>query len=572
VSRGAKAPTHSAKWILGLLFVAAGISQARVQLWGRDEILAKAKKTKRFVVSRTEFARRGTIFSSDGKILAQSDDCFELGLEYARVPQSPGFYLELGEASGIASTELSEPARAGIKSRTWRRPIAGGSAKDIQDVKVRWRADGISLRRVLQRQYPLGEVASVVVGTVKEEKAIAGIERSRNDMLEGADGFTQGMVDRAGSFLPMRLDSGSAPQEDGQPVTLTLDTRLQSVAVSQVKHAVETNKADRGVAIALDPRTGDIQAMACWPTFDPAGRKLTDRDTDFNPAVMGAYEPGSTFKILTLAKALDAGVVNDSFSKYCNGELKLNKSWRVRCDLHHGSRAHGQVDLQKAIAKSCNVCAATWALNVGYAEMVEFLETIGLLSKTHVGLPGERAGLFNRNEYAKPLQIANIGFGQSLTATPLALASAFASIANGGIRVDPRIIKAIGRTAVRQSEGKRVFSTSTATKVRELMEAVIETDAGTGSSLRIPGYRLAGKTGTAQKVNTQTGRVGGGGYVSSFVGFVPSDQPKSVILVMIDNPKGGQYYGASVAGPVFVEMARAVIRISGIQPQPAGGK
>ncbi|MBV6457183.1 MAG: putative peptidoglycan D,D-transpeptidase PenA [Fimbriimonadaceae bacterium] len=551
------------------MFVAAGVSQARVHLWGSGDILAKAKQTRRFVVSRTEFARRGTIYSSDGRVLAQSDDCFELGLEYRRIPSSPGFFLELGEAAGIASTELSEPAGAGVKSRTWRRPITGSQAKDIQNVKVRWRADGVSLRRVLQREYPLREAASALIGAIREGKPIGGLERSRNDVLSGTDGFTQGMVDRSGSFLPMRLGSGTAPQEDGQPMTLTIDTRLQSAAVSQVKHAVETNKADRGVAIAIDPRTGDVQAMACWPTFDPGGRKLSADDTDFNPAVMGAYEPGSTFKILTLAKALDKGVVDGAFAKYCSGELKLNRHWRVRCDLHHGTRAHGQVDLEKAIAKSCNVCAATWALNVGYADMVAFLEDLGLLSKTGVGLPGERAGMFNRNEYAKPLQIANVGFGQSLTATPLALASAFAAIANGGIRAEPRLVKAVGRTPVKLAEGRRVFSATTATTVRQLMEAVIETDAGTGSKLRIPGYRLSGKTGTAQKVNVQTGRVGGGGYVSSFVGFVPSEQPKSVILVMIDNPKAGQYYGASVAGPVFAEMARTVIRINDIQPQTA---
>lgn len=550
-----------AKWVLSILFLVAAASQARVHLWGRHAILERAKDTKRFVVSKTEFARRGTIFSADGRVLAQSDDGFELGIDYSRCPESPGFDLELAEAAQIPSAELSEPRAAGHKSRTWKRVLSLAQAKAVQDVKSKWRADGVSLRRVLRRDYPMGEVTAAIVGNVREEAVLGGLEKGLDAILTGKDGYMEGMVDRTGSFLPMRLTDQPVAKRDGQSITLTIDSRIQSVAMSQIKHAVESNQADRGMVVALDPMTGDIQAMACWPTFDPAGRRLTSRDTDFNPLVMGAFEPGSTFKILTLAKALDKGVVSTDFKDYCTGSYQINKHWRIRCDLHNGTRAHGQVDLEKAIAKSCNVCAARWALKVGYADMVNFLEQLGLLERTQVGLPGERGGMFDRKEYAKALQIANVGFGQSVTATPLALTSAFASIANGGIRAEPRLVKRVGRKDIAVKEGKRVLSPIAAAEVARVMESVIETDMGTGSKLRITGYRLAGKTGTAQKVNAKTGKIGGGGYVSSFVGFVPANQPRSVVLVMVDNPKGGKYYGSSVAGPVFTEMARSIVRV-----------
>jgi cell division protein FtsI/penicillin-binding protein 2 len=307
--------------------------------------------------------------------------------------------------------------------------------------------------------------------------------------------------------------------------------------------------------------------MANWPSFVPGGAPQgRARTSEFNPAYMGVYEPGSMFKVLTLAKALDSGAVDQGFSLYCSGELALNQYWRVRCDLHNGTRAHGSMNLEEAIARSCNVCAATWALRVGYGGMVEYLERLGLLAKPGLGLPQEQAGMFNRDEYAKRLQIATLGFGQSLNSTPLSLAAAFAALANDGVRMPPRLIDKVGAKAEPLSKGTPVVSPPAAGRVMRLMESVFYGEHGTGKDLRIPGYRLAGKTGTAQKTNQQTRRVGGGGYVSGFVGYVPAKDPRVTVLVMIDNPRAGGYYGALVAGPVFVDLARAAIRHFNLPP------
>ncbi|RYG77429.1 penicillin-binding protein 2 [bacterium] len=272
-------------------------------------------------------------------------------------------------------------------------------------------------------------------------------------------------------------------------------------------------------------------------------------------------EPGSTFKILTLAKAIDAGKTTMHSYIQCGGELHPGPAWRIRCDAHHGNRAHGPVDPTKAIAKSCNVAAATWALRVGRAPFVEYMESLGLFRRSRIGLPRETWGSYNNEKWARPLALANFGFGQSMSITPIALAGAFSTIANDGVRRPLRLIGKIGDRETPLGEGERILSAEACRETRACMEAVIETDGGTGKTLRIPGYRLAGKTGTAQKIAK-----GEHGYVASFIGFVPARKPQAVVLVMINKPQGEAYYGAQVAGPVFKALAQGVIERYRIKP------
>ncbi|MBX7131497.1 MAG: penicillin-binding protein 2 [Fimbriimonadaceae bacterium] len=552
-----------------LIFVAAGLSQARVQVLDRATVLYQAEETRRYVVSRTELARRGTIYSADGKIVAQSEDAFVLGVDYSKAPHSPGFFMALGAAAGIAPTEISQPAAAGLKSRVWRQRMTSEQAAEVQAVKQSWRADGVSLHRDMRRLYPLSESMACVVGTVRDGNPLSGIELGENAVLEGRNGLQAGMVDRTGAWLPSRMSETKRSRQNGQSVTLTVDSVLQVEATQAVRQAVEKTKAERGVAIVMDPKTGSVRAMACWPTYDPSGSNLQlGRYSDLNPAFQSIYEPGSTFKVLTLAKALDEGVVTPGSTVACGGTLKLNKYWAIHCDREHG--AHGTSGIERAIAKSCNVSAATWALKVGYNDMVHYVEDLGLLERPGTGMPGEVRGQFNYKEYAKPLQIAQVGFGQSLSSTPLALCSAYAMLANGGVRMHPRVLDEVGGVRQPIAKGETILKPETADRVLHLMESVIQSDEGTGSKLRIPGYRLAGKTGTAQKI----GGGKSGGHVASFVGFVPAQEPHAVILVMIDQPKGAQYYGGQVAGPVFRQLAQAVIRRDRIpaDSQPARKK
>jgi cell division protein FtsI/penicillin-binding protein 2 len=538
-------------WTFGALFAATALAQARLHTWQQEDTLRRAKATGRFIVERIDHARRGQIVSADGTVLAFDQDAFELSVDFRRLPRTDPFFVALGEASGVAASELAVAAAAGRRSLLWREPLTMVQAQRTEAVKRAWRADGVSLRRIQRRSYPMGAAASLIVGGWKGQEPLLGLEASQDRLLRGQDGFQKGMVDGTGAFLPMRMAPDTRTRTDGQSLELTIDARLQQAAFQSVRQAVEANKAQRGVAILLDPKTGDALALAQWPAFDPA---VPGIEGQYDMAVAGAYEPGSTFKVLTLAKAMDMGLVEPAREVLCDGELRLNASWRVRCPLRRGTRAHGAVDAEAAIARSCNVAAASWALAIDHPTMTRFFDELRLLEPAGIGLPSERPGGYNTQEFARQLQLMQFGFGQSVQATPLALAAAFASLANGGALMQPRLIRKAGGVERPTRQVRQVFRPETADRVMRLMEAVIHTDGGTGARLRIPGYRLAGKTGTSERVGA------GGGYVSSFIGFVPARAPVAAILVMIDDPRAGRHYGGEVAGPVFKDLAQAVIR------------
>lgn len=538
--------------IAGFL-IAAG-TQANVQLINRKSVMHNANEFGRYKVKDKQFAQRGAIYSADGRVLAQNQDVYQLQLFYDRLPKSPGFFAELSLATGISVDDLRRPAMLGETKQAWRDPIRGEEASAIRSLMRRWNADGVSLEKALVRSYPLGFAASGVVGLLRADGPVNGLEVSLDKELGGKNAEVKGFIDRTGAFMAVE-DGEIQKLVQGQDVTLTLDSILQFEASMAVRHAVETNNAASGAAVVIDPKTGDILAMANYPTFDPAGKMREGED--MNVAYRGLFEPGSTFKVMTLAKALDAGVCGQHDRLQCGGSITVPGK-TIRCS--HG--AHGDIDWEKAIAESCNVAASTWAQKIGWQGMRDYIEDLGLLETTDIGLPWEEKGRHSESDPARPMQLANNGFGQAMNATPIELASAYASLANGGLRMKPRLIAKIGEKEQPIREGGQVFSAGVADYVRDLMIATIEKDFGTGKGLRIAGYQLAGKTGTAQKF--QGGRMKG--YVANFVGMVPAHEPKAVVLVMIDDPKAGSYYGGSVAGPVFTQLAKTIIRRYGIAP------
>lgn len=590
--------------VMALLFAGAALSQARLQTVGQAETIKIARETNRYERKIPDPARRGAIYSSDGKPLAKDEESFEIAVNFGKVPNTPAFWMDLASATDIPASEFSSLAASNIKSRAWEQVISVAQKAQVDAVRERWRADGVSVKQVRRRAYPLAEAVSTLIGLIRPggdvissgdhryqallrvigsqpkdsadgpklvngkvvRDLVTGIESTQDSVLKGANGVRIGFTDRAGALLPMREQENTAQRRDGADLVLTIDSDLQQVASEALKVAVEKNQADNGVALIMDPKTGDLLAMANWPSYKPYNDdgSLADlpASSGMNPSTMSILEPGSTFKILTLAKALDSGKVHMSDTIHCTGEYHLNRFWRVRCDSHHGNRAHGDISPEKAIAESCNIAAAQWALKVGRTDFLDYVDKLGILAKTNIGVPGELYGRYKRDEYAKPLQLANIGFGQSISVTPVGLIGAFGMLGNDGIRVAPRLIKRTGARDELVAQGQQIVRPETAHEVLRCMESVMSNEHGTGKGLdKIAGYRIAGKTGTAQKIG---GHVKG--YVSNFVGFVPANNPKAVILVMVNNPKGGNYYGATVAGPVFVSLAKAVIRRYSILP------
>lgn len=539
-----------------LLFGGTALSQVKLQVFEKQKTIDLANDVRKYEVTKTTRAKRGTIQTVDGKPLAQDWKQWRLQVDLGKVPHTPGFAIALSEASGIPAHEFADQQKGG---RDWAITLSEFQMSKVAQVKKDFDAAGITLTELAARNYPLSGLASGLVGrqhvSGKEGEIIQrfGLESSLNNLLAGRDGKQTGLQDKNGEFLPMRSESPEVVKQDGAKVVTTIDSEIQAAASLSVRRAVERNRATSGVAVVTDPKTGDVLAVASWPVVEPDEQGLSLMDGK-NPAYTTLLEPGSTFKILTLTKAVSDGTVSEGQLVNCSGQLMIGSRARIRCDEHHGSRAHGTVDPTMAIAKSCNVAAATWSQSIGVDGFFDYIRDLGLQSPTGLDLHGEIRSRANKDKGNPALQLANLGFGQAMSVTPIALAGAFGAIGNDGKRVPLRLLKSVNGIERPIREGQQVLSKQSCDYTLECMERVMSS-IGTGSTLRIPGYRIGGKTGTAQKFSKGQNR----GYVSNFVGMIPARNPQAVILVMIDDPKAGKIYGADVAGPVFRDVAKSVI-------------
>ncbi|MBL8049511.1 MAG: penicillin-binding protein 2 [Chthonomonas sp.] len=553
------------------LFGIAGLSQVNVQLVSSGKIQKLANDAGRYKQSKTLAAQRGTIMSADGRVLARTETAYEFGVNFADIPKSRALFADLGAAAGISPAEL-ETAASERKSVYYSRLLTSTQGEAVERIKEAYRANGISTKRVSRREYPLGNDTSGILGLVRApldpktelpildehnkplpEKGSGGLEQGQEKLLRGVDGLREGMRDVDGNFLPLRSKQ-SIDRKQGAEMVLTIDSQLQQVAAQFVEKAVVEHKATSGVALVMDISNGDLMACAQFPAFDP---EVNKNARDYNPAYMATYEPGSTFKILTLAEALQNGSAQVGETIPSSGSLTY-KGITVS-DSHAVS---GQVSQERAIAESSNVLAATWAIRMGREKIRGFIDRSGLTSKVNIGVVSEAHGAYDASDDSIA-QTMVMGFGQGFKSTPIAFLSAFSAIGNHGMQVHPRLIKSVDGVEQPNRAPKQLFNAATSDYVLTLMEAVFH-KGGTGKHLIIPGYRLAGKTGTAEKKGTKNG-----GYVSNFVGFVPATNPRAVVLVMIDDPRAGSYYGGSVAGPVFREIARSLIQKYRIKPQTA---
>jgi cell division protein FtsI/penicillin-binding protein 2 len=539
---------------MAMLFGAAAFSQLKLQTVDRSNTIAKAEDVNKYFTTRTDAAARGEIYTSDYKPLAEDASTYKLSLLFSKVPRSPAFAFALSQATGIPAMEFSDRTTG---SREWPILFNIDQVAAIRLVKKRWDADGISIVGTGARRYPFGEYTNPVVGYQRpssdDPKKLerAGLEATLNGLLSGVDGKRTGLMDTKGQFLPMRSFLPEVEKKDGALIVTTLDSSIQVTAAKAIKRAVEQNRADSGIAVVTNPNTGEIYGLASYPTSDPNDQKRNVVDSQ-NFAASQILEPGSTFKIFTLARALDLGVVNTGTYGYCNGTHQINSESAIHCASHDGvSGSHGSIDPEMAIAKSCNVMAAIWARKIGYDRFFELLRDLGFGEKSGVSLYGETKSRFVKRAYAKQLQLTNMGFGQALNVTPISLAAAFGAISNKGVMVPLRIVKSIDGRDQPIPPGKKVFSKNSADFLLKAMADVMHT--GTGKSIAVPGYTIGGKTGTAQKI----GKLGDVGYVSSFIGVMPAKNPVVQVLVMVNNPRAEKHYGADVAGPVFKEIAKA---------------
>jgi cell division protein FtsI (penicillin-binding protein 3) len=452
--------------------------------------------------------------------------------------------------------QLSEANGKGRRFLWIARRIEPDQANQIEAMKL----PGIRLRKEPKRYYPNGSLAAHVLGFVGLDGiGLAGIEQVYNEKITGEPGKLFVEKDSLGAAY----ESSEIPAQAGQTIVLTLDQSIQYHAEAALTSAIAQSNAKSGTAIVLDPKTGEILALANAPTFDPNDVSAATPAARSNWALQNIYEPGSTFKIVAFSAAIEKGLAKPDDHIDCQmGSITVAK--RVVRDHH----PFGDLTISDALAKSSNVAAIKLGIRVGDPVMYDYIKSFGFGSRTGIELPGETAGLLRPVARWQASSIGSIAIGQEIGVTPLQMAGAFGALANGGVRVAPHLVREIrsasGATTYRPTPEQRpVISKETASALRGMLEGV--TLNGTAKKAQLDGYTAAGKTGTAQKIDPVTKTYSTTKHVASFVGFAPVNNPAVVIVVVIDEPSGA-YHGGDVAAPVFREIAERILPEMGVAP------
>jgi cell division protein FtsI/penicillin-binding protein 2 len=404
------------------------------------------------------------------------------------------------------------------------------------------------------RSYPQGSVASHVLGFAgTDNHGLDGLERSLDKTLSGRPGFETIVKDPYGRAIDVVTSRAERP---GRNVTLTIDHQIQASAEQILARTVAQFNARGAAAIVMDPRTGAILAMANYPTFDANSFSTASPDARRNRAVTDAYEPGSTFKIVTIAGALEDNIVSPTST------FTLAPTIQVADRVIHEAHIRGTevMNVKEILSQSSNIGTITIAEMLGSGELSGWIDRFGFGKPTGVDYPGESSGLVLPLDKWSGSTIGTVPIGQGIAVTPLQMVSAYATIGNGGVRVTPHLVEKVGSKRVATHKGTRIVSRHTAERMMSMFRGVVV--EGTGTEAAIPGYTVAGKTGTAQKA--ENGRYVRK-YVASFVGLVPAEKPRFAILVMVDEPHG-DIYGGVVAAPAFRDIARFALQYLEVQP------
>jgi cell division protein FtsI (penicillin-binding protein 3) len=415
------------------------------------------------------------------------------------------------------------------------------------------------------RLYPAGAVGGQVVGFVgREGTGLAGIEQTFEEELAGTPGERRVEVGSGGNPIPSGIDE-SSPATDGSTVTLTVDQDLQYVTEQRLGEACADGDTTQASAVVLDVTTGQVMAMGSCPGFDPGAYSTTDPDRLGNPAVSDVFEPGSVMKAVTVSAALEEGIARPDSVLTVDGHIDAGD--RTVRDSHD----HDPIDytVTGILAKSSNVGTIMLSREVGREKLEHYLRAFGLGSKTGVELPGESGGILEKSADWTESRAANVPIGQGVSITTLQMASIYQTIANDGVRVEPRIVESVTAPdgtvhPAPEPQRSRVISESTAADMAYMLEAVVG-EGGTAPRGQIEGFRVAGKTGTAQRPNPACNCYSGGGYVTTFVGFAPADDPQYVVAVDLERPTGAGE-GGGVAAPVFADVMRYALTAGGVVP------
>ena len=506
--------------------------------------------------------QRGELLDRQERQLASSVQTVSLfidpdGLD---VPTLDRNAQQIAQSLGLKQADLSREFRKAHDQKKRFVWIARRLDADKADKVVALKLPGVQTQLEPKRYYPNGSLAAHVLGYVGlDGKGLGGVEQFYNAKISGEPG--QLFIEKDASGKP--YEGYEIAAKAGQTVILTIDQTIQYQAEQALQAAVSQSHAKSGSVIVLDPRSGEILALANAPTFDPNRVSDAKPETRSNWALQNIYEPGSTFKVVAFSAALENKLARVDERIDCQmGAIT------VAGRVVHDHKPFGTLTIPEALAKSSNVAAIKLGIRVGDQTMYDYIRRFGFGSKTGIELPGETNGILRRVERWQPSSIGSIAIGQEVGVTPVQMVAAFGALANDGMRIAPHLIREVrdagGNVVYRaQPEQRRVLSAETAIALRGMLEGV--TLNGTAKKAQLDGYSAAGKTGTAQKIDPKTRSYSSTKFVGSFVGFAPVSNPQVVIIVVIDEPAGA-YHGGDVAAPVFREVAEQVLPTLGIEP------
>jgi len=494
-------------------------------------------------------AHRGQVFDRHGRLLAISTPVETLWARPADLKMNAAQKAELAAVLNMPLAALERRFAGRTRGEfSVKRPLTPEQAAKIAAMGV----PGLVLRREFRRFYPAGEVAAHVVGfTNVDDVGQEGVERAYQDWLAGRAGERQVLRDRLGNVIRDRAPIRTAQM--GGNLTLALDLKIQYLAHRELTAAIAQHQAVGGSVVVLDAKTGEILALANQPDFNPNNRHNFQPGPMRNRAVIDTFEPGSTIKPFVAAAALEQGLFAP------DSVLDTPGIWRVGSKLVRDLHPRPQMTVTEIIQRSSNVGSVKLAMAMSPQQYWEVLRRSGFGELPGSGFPGETAGRLRDAATWRPVEHATMSYGYGLSVSLLQLTRAYMAFANDGEVVPLSFLK----REPQEVAGERVFSPEVARQVRSMMEAVTH-EGGTGQLTRVPGYRVAGKTGTAHKV--VDGRYAADRYLSSFVGLAPASNPRLIIGVVIDEPSAGVFYGGSVAGPVFAEVMAASLRQLGLPP------
>lgn len=523
--------------------------------------------------TRTVQAPRGDITDANGVAFARSVSAISIVVDQTQINNpaktaafvAPILGLTTAEVqSSITGTRKYSMVLKNGRPALWEKLTAAMDSynSSLGSKELDKRIIGFFPERSYIREYPSGQLISSLVGFVRADGVGAtGIESSMNSIISGTAG-RYSYARANGAEIPGSQSEIIAPKS-GTSVRLTIDRDVQWIASKAIAEAVKNSGAANGTVIVMDPKTGAIIAHATAPTFDPNNTKGVTLDVMRNPSVQDVYEPGSTGKVMTMAAALEEKTVTPT--TVFTVPYGLYRSGKTFHD--HERHATQHLTTTGILAVSSNTGSIQVGETLGSQRLYEYLTKFGIGSKTGSGLPGESAGILHPVKSWSGTTAPTVAFGQGYSLTAMQATSVFATIANGGVRVSPTVIAGTSDssghfTPAGNRESVRVVSEETASKLRIMMESVVSAN-GTAPSAAIPGYRVAGKTGTAQRVDPITGQYSG--YTASFIGFAPADSPRYVISVTLQRPRNG-HFGGALCGPVFKKVMTFVLQSEHVAP------